>query len=232
MTAPADRLRLVVITDPSCGEGREIVDVVRAALRGGAPCIQLRGKDQPAREQIALARALLAATRAAGALLLVNDRLDVALAAGADGVHLGQDDLPVEAARRIVPPGFLVGISAETAELARAAERGGADYVGTGPVYATGSKADAGDAIGCGRLAEVAAAVRIPIVAIGGIEAANAAEVAAAGAAGVAVISAVMRAADPERATRDLLRAFENDRSHARRQGRQTPAAARETNRF
>lgn len=201
------RLPLIVVTDPGCGEGREIVGVVRAALRGGVPAIQLRGKDQPAREQVALARALLAETRAAGALLFVNDRLDVALASGADGVHLGQDDLPVEAARRIVPAGFLVGISAETPELARAAERGGADYVGTGPVFATGSKADAGEAVGCGRIAEVAAAVRIPVVGIGGIDGTNAAAVVASGAAGVAVISAVMRAADPEQATRDLLRA-------------------------
>ncbi|MFL5538558.1 MAG: thiamine phosphate synthase [Longimicrobiaceae bacterium] len=207
MSTRVNGLRLIVITDPGCGEGREIVDVVRAALRGGAPGIQLRGKEQPAREQVALARALLAETRAAGALLFVNDRLDVALAAGADGVHLGQDDLPVEAARRIVPAAFLVGISAETPELARAAERGGADYVGTGPVYATGSKADAGDAVGCGRVAAVAAAVRIPVVGIGGIDAANAGEVVAAGAAGVAVISAVMRAPDPEHATRELLRA-------------------------
>jgi thiamine-phosphate pyrophosphorylase len=203
----APRLSLIVITDPDCGGGRTIVQVVRAALRAGAPSIQLRGKDQPAREQVELARALLAETRAAGALLWVNDRLDVALAAGADGVHLGQDDLPLDAARRIVPAGFLVGISAETAELARVAERDGASYVGTGPVYATGSKADAGDAVGCERISEVARAVRIPVVGIGGIGAANAGEVVRAGAAGVAVISAVMRAADPEAATRDLLRA-------------------------
>jgi len=214
--ALARRLSLVVVTDPGCGEGREIVDVVRAALRGGAPAIQLRGKEQPAREQVALARALLAETRTAGALLFVNDRLDVALAAGADGVHLGQDDLPVETARRIVPAGFLVGISAETPALARAAERGGADYVGTGPVHATGSKADAGDAVGRGRIAEVAAAVRIPVVGIGGIDGTNAADVVAAGAAGVAVISAVMRAPDPERATRDLLRAVAEARSPGR----------------
>lgn len=210
MTDLRDRLSLIVITDPNCGEGRAILDVVRAALRGGAPSIQLRGKEMAAREQVELARALLAETRAAGALLWVNDRLDVALAAGADGAHLGQDDLPVEAARRIAPPGFLLGISAETPELALAAERGGADYVGTGPVYATGSKADAGGAVGCGRIADVAAAVRIPVVGIGGIAAANAAEVARAGAAGVAVISAVMRAPDPERAVRALLRAVED----------------------
>ncbi|HEU4558049.1 MAG TPA: thiamine phosphate synthase [Longimicrobium sp.] len=202
----APRVALIVITDPDCG-GRAVVDVVCAALRAGAPSIQLRGKDQPAREQVELARALRAETRAAGALLWVNDRLDVALTAGADGVHLGQDDLPLEAARRIVPAGFLIGISAETAELALAAERGGADYVGTGPVYATGSKADAGDAVGCERITEVARAVRIPVVGIGGIGAANAGEVVRAGAAGVAVISAVMRAPDPEAATRELLRA-------------------------
>jgi thiamine-phosphate pyrophosphorylase len=205
MNGISDKLALIVITDPSCGEGRSIVDVVRAALAGGARSIQLRGKDQPAREQAALARALLRETRRCGALLFVNDRLDVALAAGADGAHLGQDDLPMDAARRIAPPGFLVGISAETPELARAAEVAGADYVGTGPVYATGSKADAGDAVGCGRIEEVARAVRIPVVGIGGIEAGNAGEVVRAGAAGVAVISAVMRAADPERATRRLL---------------------------
>jgi thiamine-phosphate diphosphorylase len=157
---------------------------------------------------VELARTLLAETRAAGALLWVNDRLDVALAAGVDGVHLGQDDLPVEAARRIVPAGFLVGISAETPELALAAERGGADYVGTGPVYETGSKADAGSAVGCARIARVAAAVHVPAVGIGGIAAANAGEVVRAGAAGVAVISAVMRAADPEAATRHLLRSI------------------------
>jgi thiamine-phosphate diphosphorylase len=208
----ARRLALIVITDPSCGPGRTIVDVAAAALRGGAPSIQLRGKDQPAREQVELARALLAITRPAGALLWVNDRVDVALAAGADGVHLGQDDVPVTAVRRIVPPGFLVGISAETPELARAAERDGADYVGTGPVYATGSKADAGDAIGTGRVTDVAGAVRIPVVGIGGIDAANAGEVVRAGAAGVAVIGAVMRAEDPGAATRALLESIERGR--------------------
>lgn len=207
----AGRLALVVITDPACGEGRSIVDVVRAALLGGAPSIQLRAKEQPAREQVELARALLRETRSAAALLFVNDRLDVALAAGADGAHLGQDDLPAAAARKIVPPGFLIGVSAETAELARAAVRDGADYVGVGPVYPTGSKADAGEAIGCARLAEVARAVPIPAVAIGGIAAENAGDAVRAGAAGVAVISAVMRAASPEAATRELLRAVRGE---------------------
>lgn len=201
----ADRLRLIVVTDPDCGAGRDVADVVRAALRGGAPAIQLRMKDASAREMAEMARVLLVHTRAAGALLFINDRVDVALAVRADGAHVGQDDLPVAAARRIVPPGFLLGVSAETAELARAAQADGADYVGAGPVYATGSKADAGDAVGIERIAEVAAAVRIPVVGIGGITIANAPPVLAAGAAGVAVISAVMRADDPEAAVRALL---------------------------
>ncbi|HEX8692340.1 MAG TPA: thiamine phosphate synthase [Longimicrobium sp.] len=209
MSGLADRLRLIVVTDPDCGEGRAVLEVVRAALRGGAPAIQLRGKEMAAREMAELARALLAETRAAGALLFVNDRVDVALAAGADGAHVGQDDLPAAAARAIAPPGFLLGVSAEDPELARRAERDGADYVGTGPVYPTGSKAGAGEAVGVGRIAGVAAAVGIPVVGIGGIDAANAAEVVRAGAAGVAVISAVMRAPDPEAATRALLRATE-----------------------
>ncbi len=199
------RLRLIVVTDPDCGAGRGVGDVVRAALRGGAPAIQLRMKDAPAREMATVARTLLAETRAADALLFINDRVDVALAVGADGAHVGQDDLPMAAARGIVPRGFLLGVSAETAELARRAEADGADYVGVGPVYATGSKADAGDAVGTGRITEVASAVRIPVVGIGGIAIANAAAVMRAGAAGVAVISAVMRADDPEAAVRALL---------------------------
>jgi thiamine-phosphate pyrophosphorylase len=102
----AERLRLIVVTDADCGAGRDVADVVRAALRGGAPAIQLRMKDASARETAALARALLAETRAAGALLFVNDRVDVALAVGADGAHVGQDDLPAAAARAITPPAF------------------------------------------------------------------------------------------------------------------------------
>lgn len=202
----AERLRLIVVTDADCG-GRDLVDVVRAALRGGAPVIQLRMKDGAARDMVEMAQALLAETRPAGALLFVNDRVDVAVIAGADGAHVGQDDLPVAAARRVSPPGFLLGVSAESVELAVQAQAEGADYVGVGPVYATGSKADAGEPIGLGRIAEVAASVKIPVVGIGGIAVGNARAVVESGAAGVAVISAVMRADDPESATRELLRA-------------------------
>lgn len=211
--ALARRLELVVVTDPRCGEGRALVDVVRAALRGGAPAVQLRAKSGTAREAVELARALREATRAAGALLFVNDRVDVALAAGADGAHVGDDDLPVAAARRIVPPGFLLGRSAETPEQAVRAREEGADYVGVGPVYETASKDDAGLPVGLARVRAVSAAAGIPAVGIGGIDAGNAAEVARAGAAGVAVIRAVMQAPDPADAVRELLRQVRSART-------------------
>jgi thiamine-phosphate pyrophosphorylase len=200
------RLELTVITNARCGEGRALVDVVRAALGGGAPCIQLRAKTDTAREMVELARALREATHAAGALLIVNDRVDVALAAGADGAHVGDDDLPVPAARRIVPPGFLLGRSTETPQQAVQAREDGADYVGVGPVYETASKDDAGNPVGLARVAAVVRAAGIPAVGIGGIDAANAAEVVRAGAVGVAVIRAVMQAHDPAEAVRELLR--------------------------
>lgn len=202
----ASRLALMVITDPRCGEGRELVDVVRAALRGGAPSIQLRAKNETARETVELARVLRADTRAAGALLVVNDRVDIALVAGADGAHVGDDDLPLAAARAIVPPDFLLGRSTETPEEAVRARAEGADYVGVGPVYETASKDDAGAPVGLARVRAVVAAAGVPAVGIGGIDEENAAEVIRAGAAGVAVIRAVMSASDPEEATRTLLR--------------------------
>lgn len=204
----ADRLSLIVITDPDCGDGRSLVEVVRAALQGGAPAIQLRDKRADGRALLELATRLSAETRSAGALLFVNDRLDVALAAGADGAHLGDDDLPLPAARRIVPPGFLLGRSVDDADQARAAAADGADYVGVGPVLSTPSKPEAGDAIGVEGVARVCGAVDLPVVAIGGVDGATAAAIAEAGAAGVAVIRAVMRAADPGHAARELLAAF------------------------
>jgi thiamine-phosphate pyrophosphorylase len=203
-----DRLALYVITDRGQARGRDEATIVRAALRGGATAIQLRGKGQDARPLCELGRALLRETRAAGALLFVNDRLDVAQAIGADGVHLGQDDLPCADARRIAGPGLLIGVSAESPALARAAERDGADYLGTGSVYATSSKSDAGEPIGTAGLARVVAATKLPVVAIGGIGPANAAPCVAAGACGVAVISAVVGAEDPEAAARELAAAI------------------------
>jgi thiamine-phosphate pyrophosphorylase len=205
---PPDRLRLVVITDARLAGRRGIEAVVEAALGAGAPAIQLREKQAGAGEMLSLARRLRELTRAANALLFVNDRVDVALAAQADGVHLGPRDLPVELVRRYSPAGFLIGYSTDDPELARRAVDDGADYIGCGTVWATSTKEDAGRAIGPAGLALVADAVPVPVVGIGGITPQRALELADTGAAGVAVVGAVMSALDPAHATRHLLRAF------------------------
>ena len=182
------------------------MDVVTSALAAGAPAVQLRAKAASARELLALGHAVLPAARERAALLFVNDRLDVALALGADGVHLGEDDLPVAAARRAAPDGFLIGASADDPDMARRLVADGANYVGCGTVYATTTKPDAGDVIGLEGLDRVARAVDVPVVGIGGITVERANEVAArTQAAGVAVVGAVMRAADVEAAVRGLL---------------------------
>ena len=201
-------LRVIVITDAALAAPRAVVDVVTAALRAGAPAIQLRMKDASARDTYAAAVTLLGHTRAAGALLFVNDRLDVALAVGADGVHLGPDDLPVASVRGAVPREFLVGYSTDDPERARAAQSEGADYIGCGAVFGTASKEVGGEAIGTDRLDQVARSVDVPVVAIGGIGTSNVAQVARTGAVGVAVIGAVMNAPDPAAAVRALLQAM------------------------
>jgi thiamine-phosphate pyrophosphorylase len=133
-------LRLVVITDRDLAAPRSVAAVVEAALAAGAPAVQLRDKGATAAELLDRARTLVAVVRAAGALLFINDRLDVALAAGADGVHLGPDDLPVAAARRIAPPGFLIGYSTDDPDLALRAQADGASYIGCGAVFGTKTK--------------------------------------------------------------------------------------------
>ncbi|MGH7503478.1 MAG: thiamine phosphate synthase [Longimicrobiales bacterium] len=204
-TYPLD-LRLIVITDARLAAPRTVVDVVAAALAAGAPAIQLRDKTCGTRELLALADALLPAVRAHDALLFVNDRTDVAMMAGADGVHLGPDDLSVAAARRIAPPNFLIGYSTDHPDAARAAVVDGADYIGCGVVFGTQTKADAADErIGTARLDEVAHAVAVPVVAIGGIDETNIETIGRTAAAGAAVVSAVMSAPDPGAAVRSLL---------------------------
>ncbi len=204
----ARRLRLIVITDRALAAPRNVLDVTTEALQAGAPAVQLREKRLAPRDVLPLARRLRLATTAVGALFLVNDRLDLALAAGADGVHLGPDDLPVHAARSIAPPGFLIGYSADQPGTAAAAIRQGADYVGCGAVYPTRTKADAGEAIGLARLAAVARALDAPVVGIGGIAADQARAVLDAGAAGCAVVGAIMRARNPAQAVGAFLRPY------------------------
>jgi thiamine-phosphate pyrophosphorylase len=167
-----------------------------AALAGGATAIQLRAKHCSARELCSMGRRLADICAERAALFIVNDRLDVALACGAAGVHLGQDDLPAAEARRIAGPELIIGVSAATPAEAEAASRADADYLGTGSVYATASKADAGKPIGLKGLSRVTRTTALPVVAIGGITPDNAAAAIAAGAAGVAAISAVVGAPD------------------------------------
>jgi thiamine-phosphate pyrophosphorylase len=206
---------LIVITDAALARPRAVLDVVRAAVGAGAPAVQLRDKSAGARALADAARALLQVTRPAGALLTVNDRLDVALAVGADGVHLGPDDIPVAAARAVVreaeargdlAPGFVVGTSTDDPAEARRLVTEGADYIGCGTVYPTRSKPDAGEVIGLAGLRRVVAAVDVPVFGIGGVSVAGSAEIAReTGAAGIAVIGAVMSAADPGSAVRALM---------------------------
>jgi thiamine-phosphate pyrophosphorylase len=196
----------VLVTDRHATGGRDLVEVVTAALDAGLPAVQLREKDLPGRPLLALAEALRAATARAGALLIVNDRIDVAVAAGADGVHLGGGSVPVEVARRLLPPGALVGVS--THAPAEAAAAAGADFVFFGPVYATPSKSTYGPPQGVTRLADAVRAAAVPVLAIGGITVHEVAAVRAAGAAGVAVIRAILGAPDPAVATRGILAAL------------------------
>ena len=195
---------LHVLTDETLVPGRTHLEIARAAFAGGADVVQLRDKRRADAELLEVARELVLLARAAGRVLVVNDRLDVAREAGAGGLHLGPEDLAVSLARRDWPRPRLLGASARTVETALRLVREGCDYLGVGPVYATATKSGLPPAIGLERLAEIAAAVPVPVVGIGGITGANAAAVIRAGAAGVAVVAAVAAAPDPEAATRAL----------------------------
>lgn len=197
--------RLHLLTDAR----RDPVPTVRAALSAGVPVIQVRvGDEVTDRDAYALTRTVLALCRDAGATCLVNDRVDVALAAGADGVHVGADDLPVEAARRILGPDAVVGATARDPATARAAVAAGATYLGVGPAYVTRTKDGLPDPIGVSGIGAVASTVDRPVIAIGGVTAARIPELLSVGAHGVAVVAAVNDAPDPAAATRALLAAL------------------------
>jgi len=204
---------LCVITRNVERLGRTHLDVARAALEGGATIIQLREKELDSRSLLDIAVQLRHLTRARGAAFIVNDRLDIALAADADGVHFGQTDLPVAIARRLMGPGAVIGASAGAVSEAEEAQAAGASYLGVGPVFATPSKPDAGDAIGVSLLAQIRRAVRLPLLAIGGITCQNVAEVIAAGADGIAVIAAVAEAPDMGEAAAGLRACVQQARS-------------------
>ena len=193
----------MVLTDPALLKGRDPILVCRAAVRGGATMVQVRWKDARPRDLLTLARALVAALPVP---VLVNDRADVALAAGAAGAHLGQDDVPLDAVRPHVPPGFILGVSVGSPVEAERVLPWPADYWSIGPCYGTANKPDAGAALGPVGFATLArlAAPETPVVGIGGITAENVGAIVGAGAVGVAVIGAVLGVRDPESAARAL----------------------------
>jgi len=200
-------LRLVVILDVEAARGRDIVQLARAASKGGATMLQIRGKRLGALELSRLVRSVLALDDVR-VPLVVNDRLDVAIATGAAGCHLGQDDLPISEARALAPAGFLLGGSAGNEDEAKKSSAAGADYLGIGPVRVTSTKSDAGAPIGAPEFRRIREAGGLPSVAIGGVTLRDVPELLAAGAAGVAVSGAVLGAPEPEAATRLLAEAL------------------------
>lgn len=203
----ADALHLLhLVTDRSLARGRALVDLVHSAVAGGVTCVQLREKNCSTREFLHEALLLRDLLRPLGVPLIINDRLDVALAADADGVHLGQQDMPISVARRLTPPGWIIGVSAESVEDAVRAEAEGADYVGISPVFGTPTKADTAPPLGLEGVRHIRSAVRLPLVAIGGIHAGNAVEVMTAGADGLAVVSAIVAADCPRTAAQAIRR--------------------------
>jgi len=202
-------LRLNAIVDPERAGGRQLADLAARCVRGGATLVQLRDKRSETRILIEEARSIRQALAPFAAPFVVNDRVDVAIAVGADGVHLGQEDMAVEDARRLLGSSAIIGLSIKSVEEAEAARLDLVDYVGSGGVYATSSKQQKNAPIGPAGLARIIAALRrrapdLPICGIAGIDASNAAEVIAAGADGVAVISALSLVSSPENAARQL----------------------------
>jgi thiamine-phosphate pyrophosphorylase len=197
-------LDLYVITDETIAGGRSHAEIAQRAVAGGADVIQLRDKGLSCVGLAAAGREVAAITKRSDAVFIINDRLDVAIACGADGVHLGQDDMPVGTARQLAPPGFVIGASVGTVKEAVDAEREGADYLALSPTFSTASKDDAGPGHGLDRLREIRRAVSVPVIAIGGINRQNVRDVIAAGADGVAVISAVVASPDITAAAREL----------------------------
>ncbi len=203
---------LCIIADVDAARGRFLPGLIEKAVSAGATMVQMRAKNLDTADFYALAAQVAAMLKGRPIPLIINDRVDIALACRADGVHLGQTDLPLLTARALLGRKKIIGISANTVEEALVAESQGADYLGVGPVYYTSSKQDLPKVLGTEGLSVIKNAVNLPILAIGGIDAERAGEVAAAGADGVAVISAVLSAEDVFKATRAILNSFKRNR--------------------
>mgnify|MGYP000197529197 CR=1 FL=1 len=198
-----------LVTDRTIAGERNLADIVMAAVSGGVSCVQLREKNLPTRQFVEEARRLVAHLRSLGVPLIVNDRVDVAQACDADGVHLGQNDMHIRDARSLLGAGKIIGISAESLEDAVQAEQEGADYIGISPVFSTTTKADIAEPLGLAGVRSIRQNVQLPLVGIGGISADNAADVVQHGADGVAVVSAIVAAECPETSARKLLQQVE-----------------------
>ncbi|MCJ7588971.1 MAG: thiamine phosphate synthase [Candidatus Aminicenantes bacterium] len=210
-------LSLVLVTDRTLAAGRSLEDVVRAAVRGGVTAVQLREKDCSTRQFLEIGRSVQEACRSLGVPFIVNDRADLALVLKADGIHIGQDDLPPRDARRLLGPDAVIGLSVETLEQALAAEAEDVDYLGISPIFATPTKPDTRGEWDLAGLSKLRRLTRRDLVAIGGINPENAGAVIEAGADGIAVVSAICAAADPERAARDLRKAVDGARTRGSR---------------
>ena len=195
---------LYLVTDRSLAKGRSTLDIVRSAVQGGVSCVQVREKECSTLDFIEQARSIKAYLQSQGVPLIINDRVDVALAVEADGVHLGQTDMPLDMARKIIGDAMIIGISAESLADAVAAEKGGADYLGVSPIYATPTKTDTAAPLGLEGLQAIRQKVNLPLVGIGGLNQDNAAAVICHGGDGVAVVSAIVAADDPMQAAGDL----------------------------
>ena len=200
---------LYLVTDSDLSLGRPEEEIVRRAVAAGVTMVQYRDKDTSTKRMIEKTRLMAEICRPAGVSLIVNDRLDVAMAGGADGVHLGQDDMTLPDARGIVGETFIIGISVTTIEEAKEAEEAGADYLGANGVFPTGTKTDLGEPLGLEGVSRLAAASPLPIVAIGGINAGNAGEVMSSGANGVAVVSYIVSAENIEERCETILKVLE-----------------------
>jgi len=199
---------LCLVADADLARGLDLLDRVVRSVQAGATIVQLRAKNLPTKEFLDLSLAIATKLSKVRVPLIINDRLDVALAAQASGVHLGQDDMPLTYARTLLGHGRMIGISVATVEEAHRAEYGGADYIGAGPVFATSTKDCLRPPIGLNGLRKIREGVKLPLLAIGGINVRNAAEVMKAGADGIAVVSALMNAPDVGLATAELIRAM------------------------
>ncbi|MEQ8174353.1 MAG: thiamine phosphate synthase [Syntrophomonadaceae bacterium] len=201
---------LYLVTDRRFLRGRSLIDEVLKSVRGGVSMVQLREKEAGSREFYQMALNLKTALQESGVPLIINDRLDIAMAVDADGLHIGQEDLPLSEVVRLWGEDKIIGLSVSNLEEAREGQKGGASYLGLGPVYATATKTDAAGPTGLMLLGEVKSSVDIPVVAIGGIDMSNLAAVRDSGADGAAVVSCLMDAPDIEKSAREMVKLWKN----------------------